>query len=184
MDRLHLVPVEAEAAGDEGPRHPGEAEPHLQLHHEAAAQPGLGLHVHGLHQQAEMRVLSNIHLPKLVPCCKLSWLANLISKFISTIHRWESCTKCRAPHHVYQRSVEPQAAQPRGGQHDAEGDALQTRHVEEWLLVLLTLVLLLDLPLDALEVEDGSPLGVVEAGGPVEHPQDEGREHHPSHSLQ
>ena len=79
-----LAPVEAEAAGDEGPRHPGEAEPHLQLHHEAAAQPGLGLHVYSLHQQAEMRVLSNIRLPKLVPCCKLSWLANLISKFIST----------------------------------------------------------------------------------------------------
>ena len=61
-----LAPVEAEAARDDGPRHPGEAEPHLQLHHEAAAQPGLGLHVHSL-TQAEMRVLFNIHRAKLVP---------------------------------------------------------------------------------------------------------------------
>ena len=114
-----------------------------------------------------------LFLIRLKTCPLLQTFLACKSYFEVYIHRWESCTKCRAPHHVYQRSVEPQAAQPGGGQHDAEGDALQTRHVEEWLLVLLTLVLLLDLPLDALEVEDGSPLRVVEARRPVEHTDEE-----------
>ena len=52
------------------------------------------------------------------------------------------------------------------------------------MLVLLTLVLLLDFPLDTLEVEDGASLGVVEAGRPVEQPQDEGDEDHARHGLQ
>ena len=48
----------------------------------------------------------------------------------------------------------------------------------------MTFILLLDLPLDTLEVEDGASLGVVEAGRPVEQAQDEGDEDHARHGLE
>ena len=65
---------------------------------------------------------------------------------------------------VYQRRVQAEAADPRGHENYPECDTPQAGNVKERLSVFLTLVLLLDLPLDTLEVEDGSPLGVVEAG--------------------
>ena len=76
-------------------------------------------------------------------------------------------------HQVYERRVEAETADPRGHQDYSEGDAPQTGDIKEGLSVLLALVLLLDLPLDALEVEDGSPLRMVQTGRPVKHSQDE-----------
>ena len=86
-------------------------------------------------------------------------------------------------HQVYQGSVETEAADAGREEDDSEGDALQTGNIEEWLPVFLTFILLLNLPLDTLEVEDGSSLRVVETGRPVEQAQYEGDEDHACHSL-
>ena len=67
-------------------------------------------------------------------------------------------------HQVYQWSVETEAADPGGQENYSEGNALQTRNIKEWLPVFLAFILLLDLPLDTLEVEDGSSLRMVETG--------------------
>ena len=90
-----------------------------------------------------------------------------------------------APHRqVDERGVEAQTAHSSRDQDYSEGDAPKTGDIEEGLSVLLALVLLLDLPLDALEVEDGSPLRVIEAGGPVEEAEYEGEEDHAGDGLE
>ena len=87
-------------------------------------------------------------------------------------------------HQVDQWSVQPEAADTGGEENYSEGDALQTGNIEEWLSVFLTFILLLDLPLDTLQVEDGSSLRMVETGRPVEHAQDEGDEDHARDGLE
>ena len=54
------------------------------------------------------------------------------------------------------------------------------------LLINLRFFLLLtfDLPGLVLEMENGSPLRMVEGGRSVEHPQDEGEKYEASHSLE
>ena len=74
---------------------------------------------------------------------------------------------------------QPQGDEGGGQEDDLETPAPQAGEIKEWQFVLLSLVLVLDLPLLRLEVKDGSSLRVVESGRPVEGAEDEGGGQHP-----
>ena len=65
---------------------------------------------------------------------------------------------------VNEGSVHTKRADTSRHKYNADGETLQARNVEKWLLVFLALVFLLDLPLLTLQVQYSPPLRMVEAG--------------------
>ncbi len=91
-------------------------------------------------------------------------------------------------HQVENGSVQAKRRQGHGSEQNLHCPALQRGEVEIGRPVVLGLVLLLvfvlDLPLLALEVQDGPSLRVVQGGRAVEGAQEEREEHHTRHSLE